>query len=90
MPLVIVPSPKSTNDKKDSHMMYMSQAILFRARATGAMIISGRAYKDKQIQYEASTDKYHTDKKLIKIIAANAWNFLSLVLGLQNVAYYGT
>eukprot|EP00973_Karenia_brevis_P064970 9022704-Karenia_brevis.AAC.1 len=68
----------------------MSQAVLYRARGTGAMVISGRAYKDMQKKYEASTDKYHTDRRLTKMMAANAWNYLSLVLGLQNTAYYGT
>eukprot|EP00973_Karenia_brevis_P012904 1750647-Karenia_brevis.AAC.1 len=37
MPITIVPSLHSTDDKKDSHVMYMSQAVLYRARGTGAM-----------------------------------------------------
>eukprot|EP00973_Karenia_brevis_P017730 2436574-Karenia_brevis.AAC.1 len=54
------------------------------------MVISGRAYKDMQRNYEASTDKYHTYRRLATMMAANAWNYLSLTLGLQNTAYYGT
>eukprot|EP00973_Karenia_brevis_P077882 10821456-Karenia_brevis.AAC.1 len=64
MPLVIMPGLQSTDNKKDSHMMYMTQAILFRARATGAFVIGGRAYKDTQKGHESSTDKYHTDRRL--------------------------
>eukprot|EP00973_Karenia_brevis_P061215 8511576-Karenia_brevis.AAC.1 len=39
--------------------------------------------------YEASLDKYHTDRRLVKAMAAKAYNYLSLVLALQSVGYYG-
>eukprot|EP00973_Karenia_brevis_P085798 11902542-Karenia_brevis.AAC.1 len=84
-----MPGLYSTDDKKDSHMMYMTQTVMQRARATGIFAIGGRAYKETMKKYEASTDKYHTDRRLVKAMAAKAYNYLSLVLALQNVGYYG-